>query len=142
MTIEYPSSPASSYARAAAEPILRASYADVAAPPVAQRYEETGGAPASMLGRPLTAELVTPDRVGRYTHYAGSIYWTPGTDARLVRGAIRDRWASLRWEAGPLGFPTRGEHDVPGGRRSTFEGGSITWDRATGATTVLYDERP
>ena len=31
---------------------------------------------------------------------------------------------------------------MPGGRRSTLEGGSVTWDRATGATTVLHDERP
>lgn len=89
------------------------------------------------LGYPTTDELPTPVRPGRYSHFQrGSIYWTPSTGAHEVYGAIRERWASLGWENSRLGFPTSGEHDAPGGRRSDFQGGVITWDRATSATTV------
>lgn len=94
-------------------------------------------AQAGPLGYPSTHELVTPDRVGHYNHFQrGSIYWTPTTGAREVRGAIRDRWASLGWERSRLGYPTSNEYDVPGGRRSDFQGGSITWDARTNVTTV------
>lgn len=67
---------------------------------------------------------------------ARSVYWSPRTGAHEVYGAIRDRWAAERWEAGRLGYPTRGEYDVPGGRATDFERGRIAWHRATGATTV------
>ena len=89
------------------------------------------------LGYPTTGERVAPDGVGRYNHFqGGSIYWSPATGAYAVQGAIRQRWASLAWEAGPLGYPTSNEYDVPGGRRSDFQRGSISWDARTGATTV------
>jgi hypothetical protein len=91
----------------------------------------------SALGFPTTGELGTPDGHGRFNHFTnGSIYWTPPTGAREVRGTIRARWAALGWERSPLGYPTSDEYDVPGGRASDFVGGRITWDRATGATTV------
>lgn len=38
-------------------------------------------------------------------HQHGSIYWSPGTSARIVSGPLRDRWAGLGWEAGLLGYP-------------------------------------
>ncbi len=90
------------------------------------------------LGYPLTDEQPTPTRPGRYTHFqGGSIYWSAQTGAHAVRGPIRDRWAALGWENGPLGFPVTGEYDVPGGRASDFQGGRVTWDRAAGRTTVI-----
>ena len=92
----------------------------------------------SVLGFPVTDEQGTPDGVGRYNHFeGGSVYWTPRTGAHEVYGAIRSRWSSMGWERSALGYPTSGEHDVPGGRRSTFQGGSITWTRSTGALTVV-----
>ena len=92
----------------------------------------------SHLGYPVTHESVTPDRVGRYNHFTGgSVYWTPATGAREVRGAIREQWARAGWERSVLRYPTSDEYDVPGGRRSDFQGGSITWDRATGRTTTV-----
>lgn len=92
---------------------------------------------AGVLGYPVTGERDTPDRRGRYNHFqSGSIYWSPATGAHEVYGSIRARWAAERWEAGPLGFPTSGEYDVPGGRANDFERGRITWDRATGLTRV------
>jgi uncharacterized protein with LGFP repeats len=49
------------------------------------------------MGYPTTDELSTPDGIGRYNHFdkAGSIYWTPGTGAHEVYGAIRQRWSAL-----------------------------------------------
>lgn len=92
----------------------------------------------SPLGYPMTNELGTPDGVGRFNHFQhGSVYWTPSTGAQEVRGAIRARWASLGWERSGLRYPISGEYDVPGGRRSDFQGGAIVWDASTGATTVL-----
>ncbi len=90
----------------------------------------------SALGYPVTDELGTPDRIGRFNHFErGSIYWTPGTGAREIRGAIRNHWAAMGWERG-LGYPVSDEYDVPGGRRSDFQRGSIVWDARTGATRV------
>jgi uncharacterized protein with LGFP repeats len=99
------------------------------------------GGPTGFLGYPTTDETGTPDLVGRYNHFwnNGSIYWTPGTDARSIHGAIRDRWASLGWEAGPLGYPTTDEYGTPDGvgRYNHFSnGGSIYWSPSTGAWSI------
>ncbi|WP_432506691.1 LGFP repeat-containing protein [Kineococcus arenarius] len=85
-----------------------------------------------VLGYPTTSE--TPIRGGAFNHFTGgSIYWSQATGAHLVRGAIREAWAQQGWETGRLGYPTSDEYDVPGGRRSDFAGGSITWTPAGGA---------
>ncbi|MCW2578111.1 MAG: Glucose/sorbosone dehydrogenase [Modestobacter sp.] len=89
-------------------------------------------------GEPLTDETSTPDGVGRFNHFAAlgaSIYWTPSTGAHVVEGAIRDRWAALGWERSYLGYPTSDEYPVPGGRRSDFQGGYVTWNATTGEVT-------
>jgi uncharacterized protein with LGFP repeats len=90
----------------------------------------------SFLGYPLTDETTTPDGVGRYNHFqGGSVYWTPGTGAHEVHGAIRARWASLGWERSFLGYPTSDEQSTEDGtaRFSEFQHGSIYWSPATGA---------
>ncbi|WP_345712531.1 N-acetylmuramoyl-L-alanine amidase, partial [Kineococcus glutinatus] len=88
----------------------------------------------SFLGFPVTDEVVLPK--GAFTHFqGGSVYWSRTTGARVVRGAIRDAWAAQGWETGKLGYPTSDEYDVPGGRRSDFQGGSLTWDASTGRVT-------
>lgn len=92
----------------------------------------------SALGFPVTDELPTPDRLGRYNHFqTGSIYWTPGTGAREVRGSIRQRWAATGWELGSLGYPTSNEYAIAGGRRNDFQRGSIVWDARTGLTNIV-----
>lgn len=98
------------------------------------------------LGYPTTDERPTPDRVGRYNHFAGtpatgtaSIYWTPSTGAHEVFGAIRRRWAALDYELGPLGYPTTGERPTPDGvgRYNHFsKTSSVYWTRGTGAHEV------
>jgi GH43 family beta-xylosidase len=88
------------------------------------------------LGYPLTDELGTPDRVGRFNHFQrGSIYWTPTTGAHEVHGAIRDKWASLGWERSSLGYPTSDEIPTPNGkgRMNHFQRGKIYWYPTTGA---------
>ena len=89
-------------------------------------------------GYPTTDESTCPDGVGRFNHFSkgSSIYWTPSTGAHQVGGAIRNKWQSLGWETSSLGYPTSDEYDIPGGRRSNFQGGTITWNASTGAVTV------
>lgn len=93
----------------------------------------------SFLGYPLTDELTAPDGTGKYTHFqGGSIYWTPGTGAHEVHGAIRNKWAAMGWEKSYLGYPITDETKTPDtvGRFSHFEGGSIYWTPKTGAQAV------
>ncbi|WP_054010872.1 choice-of-anchor D domain-containing protein [Arthrobacter sp. ERGS1:01] len=88
------------------------------------------------LGYPLTDEMSTSDKAGRYNHFAGSggasIYWSPKTGAHAVQGAIRARWAALGWEKGALGYPTTDEYGISGGRESDFRGGRLIWNSKTG----------
>ncbi|MEU9688144.1 AbfB domain-containing protein [Amycolatopsis japonica] len=88
-------------------------------------------------GAPAIDETGTPDGIGRYNHFAGggSIYWTSGTGAHLIYGAIKNKWKALDWERSALGYPTSDELDVPGGRCSNFQRGSIHYSFATGIAT-------
>ncbi len=98
-------------------------------------YEKWGqyGWELGHLRFPVTDELPTQDWSGAFTHFeGGSVYWSPSTGAHEVRGAIRDRWAALGWDRSYLGYPTSDEFGVPGGRRTNFERGSITWTASTG----------
>lgn len=82
----------------------------------------------STLRFPITDELPTPDRVGRFNHFGGgSVYWSRGSAAHEVHGLIRDEWARRGWERSGLGYPVSDEYAVAGGRRSDFEHGSIQW---------------
>ena len=95
------------------------------------------------LGYPLTDELGTPDGRGRYNHFqGGSIYWTPETDAHEVHGAIRERWAQMRWERSALGYPVSDEMTPPSGhgRISRFEHGMIHWTPEGGAEVREFGE--
>jgi uncharacterized protein with LGFP repeats len=99
----------------------------------AQLHGEEG-----FLGFPVTDELGTPDGRGRFSHFqGGSIYWTPQTGAHEVHGGIRQRWADMGWERSRLGYPLSDEKSSsdPGGRVSSFEGGSIFW-KPDGTTNV------
>ncbi|MBC2681278.1 hypothetical protein GSS87_02505 [Corynebacterium sp. 4HC-13] len=88
---------------------------------------------------PTTDELTTPDQIGRFNHFEeGSIYWTPSTDAQVVKGRIKDRWANQGWETGKLGYPTTSESSTPDGvgRFNHFQNGSIYWTPNTGPQVV------
>jgi hypothetical protein len=95
---------------------------------------------AGVLGYPIGDEIQTPDMKGRYNVFEhGSIYWTEETGAHEVLGFIRDKWKALGWETGALGYPISGEQVVTGGRKSDFQHGSLTWNSATGAVTVVMN---
>jgi uncharacterized protein with LGFP repeats len=66
----------------------------------------------------------------------GSIYWTSGTGAHEVHGAIRTKWRSLGGEAGFLGYPRSDEISVTVGRASQFQGGNVYWSSGNGAHEV------
>ncbi len=97
----------------------------------------------SAIGFPRTNELRTPARPGAFNHFqAGSIYWSPNTGAREVRGAIRDAWARLGWENSALGFPITDEvRTTRGGAYTLFQGGAVLWSPGTGAHAVFGDIR-
>ncbi|MBF6255766.1 hypothetical protein IU443_04420 [Nocardia farcinica] len=90
------------------------------------------------LGYPVTRETATPGDTGRFNHFqGGSIYWSVGTAAHQVGGAIRDKWGRLGWESGPLGFPVTDEStSADNGRYNLFNGGAIYYSPRTGAHAV------
>ncbi|MGY1773894.1 N-acetylmuramoyl-L-alanine amidase, partial [Blastococcus sp. SYSU D00813] len=96
------------------------------------------GGPAA-LGAPTTDELPTPDGVGRFNAFTGaSIYWTPTTDAHVVRGQVRELWGAKGWETGLLGYPSRDEVCglTGGGCFQEFQGGNVYRSPATGVHLV------
>ncbi len=110
-----------------------------------QEYMKTG-ATAGILGYPLTDESTTPDGVGRYNLFGTSggsgavagVYWTPQTGAHEVHGAIYQRWASMGWERGSVGYPTSDEMDTPehSGRYNDFQHGAIGWTPSSGPIVI------
>jgi uncharacterized protein with LGFP repeats len=93
------------------------------------------------LGYPIDDETTTPDTIGRYNYFDkhGAIYWTPGTGAQAIHGAILDKWASLGWETSFLGYPTQDEATTPNqiGRFNYFSNhGAIYWTGPTGAWSI------
>jgi hypothetical protein len=105
---------------------------------IEQEWLRIGGA-RSVVGAPVTSETPTPSRTGAFNHFErGSIYWSPGTGAHEVHGAIRGTWTATGWENGLLGFPTTDETRTPNGlgAYNHFQGGSIYWSPPTGAHEV------
>ena len=103
------------------------------------RYRATGGS-GGPLAFPTTDTRVTGDRLGRYNRFNGSgggaIFWSSATGAQAVYGPIFVRWAQLSYERGPLGYPTSSVYAITGGQRVDFQRGYITYNSATGQTTV------
>jgi uncharacterized protein with LGFP repeats len=92
------------------------------------------GAENGALGYPVSDEICGLRAGGCATHFqGGSIYWAPATGASVVSGAIRDAWVAQGSEGGLLGYPVGNGYAVAGGLAQRFEGGTLTWDRGTGA---------
>ncbi|MFP5218814.1 MAG: LGFP repeat-containing protein, partial [Actinomycetes bacterium] len=64
----------------------------------------------------------------------GTVYARDGVVGH-VRGVIALHWVSLGGLGSPLGMPVSGEYDVPGGKRTDFERGTLTWWASTGRVT-------
>ncbi|MCW2621011.1 MAG: repeat-containing protein [Frankiales bacterium] len=106
---------------------------------ILDRYLRTGGA-GGPLGLPVSDEKsLAGGAAGDFQN--GTILWTPSTGAWAVQGLIRYHYLQLGGAAGDLGFPTSDEYDVPGGRASTFRGGTVYWSPATGVWSVRGDIR-
>ncbi|QIS16433.1 M57 family metalloprotease [Nocardia arthritidis] len=86
---------------------------------------------------PTTRELPTR-KPGRFNNFeGGSIYWSSETDAHNIWGLIRDKWASLDWENGRLGFPTSDEFGTrDNGAGQHMEGGELYYSPSTGVHPV------
>jgi hypothetical protein len=82
------------------------------------------------LGYPLTDEMSTPVKEGRYNHFQnGSIYYKWGTGrAFTIKGTYEKVYSDLGWENSRLGFPISNEYAHGAGTRQDFEGGSIEID--------------
>jgi len=97
------------------------------------------GAESGLLGYP-TADETSVAGGTMTTFRGGSLYWSSATGARMVRGALLERYAAA---GGPavLGFPTTDDGPAPGGggAKVALEGGAIYWSAATGAHLVLGD---
>ncbi len=114
---------------------------------ILQKWEEKGAERNFGVGYPISDEMETPDKNGRYSHFEnGSIYYTQGTGACIVGGKIRDKWASLGWERSFLGYPTSDSTQVDGygfggyinpGYCNHFEYGSI-YATLSGEAYVIY----
>jgi Ca2+-binding RTX toxin-like protein len=105
---------------------------------ILQQYLAMGG-PNGFLGYPRTSEIDAPGGGGRMNRFAnGNIYWSPGTGAQAVYGAILGRYVALGETASVLRFPTTSEVGTPDGvgRYNHFQGGSIYWTSGTGAHEV------
>jgi len=97
-------------------------------------YQGLGG-PGSLAGLPTTDEQTVAG--GRASTFTGATnYWSPGTGAHEVHGAIRSAYLTYGGPGSPLALPTSDEQPTPGGRQNTYQHGTITWNATTGATTV------
>lgn len=100
-----------------------------------QKYTEAGG-PTGTLGMPEGEEQVAGDG-GRYQNFSGgTIFFSEDTGAHIVWGDIREAWEANGGADGQLGFPTSDEETTPEGKKSEFEGGTITWNSSDRSTTV------
>lgn len=106
---------------------------------IEEAYTATGG--PDKWGNPLIAESPA-FQGGRFQTFEKNVsfYWkanVAGGTAHFVGGAIRGKWASLRYERGVLGWPLTNEIDVPGrGKRQNFQGGNVYYSSAGGTRTV------
>ncbi len=107
------------------------------ADPVTVYYNQLGGR-SSYLGSPVDdAHPIAGGQARDFT--GGSIYWSAGTGAHAVHGAILAHYQSLGGPTGFLGYPVTDETGTPDGigRYNHFSAaGSIYWTPNTGAWSI------
>ncbi|GAB3622387.1 hypothetical protein GCM10027418_04690 [Mariniluteicoccus endophyticus] len=94
------------------------------------------GAEKGRLGLPTGPERCGYAGGGCFQTFAGgSVYWSPASGAHPLSGRIGDRWGSLGWENGRLGYPVGDEMCglVRGGCWQQFQGGRLYWSPKTDA---------
>lgn len=103
--------------------------------PIRAAYIAAGG-PAGGLGAPTSSTICGLRFNGCSQNFQnGTLYWTSGTGAVVVRGAIRGRYQANGAENSALGYPIGPETCGirAGGCYQNFQGGAILWSPATGA---------
>jgi uncharacterized protein with LGFP repeats len=96
------------------------------------------GAP-ELLGSPTSNVICGIKDGGCFQPFVkGAVYWSPATGARIVHGAIQERWNSWGWETGFLGYPTGEEHCQlkDGGCFQDFQNGAMYWHPTLGAHAI------
>jgi uncharacterized protein with LGFP repeats len=99
-----------------------------------------GGYERSSLGYPTGEQVCGLRDGGCFQDFQrGAVYWSSGTGARSVGGAIRVKWASTTWETGYLGYPTTASTCglTGGGCYQQFQGGRVYWSSPTGAHAMV-----
>ncbi|WP_157944057.1 hypothetical protein [Blastococcus atacamensis] len=97
------------------------------------------GAQAGVLGYPVGGDEAVPG--GYRTRFTGgTTYWSAGTGARTIRGALLDKFERSGGPAA-LGYPVinDGATSTGDGAYVDLTGGSIYWTSATGARVVRGD---
>ncbi len=103
---------------------------------ILQAFRAAGGH-TGFLGLPTTSDAWTPDGRAAFVRFeGGDVYWAQATGAQVVAGPTAVAYRNQGGTSSALGLPTRSTHPVPGGTRTDFERGSMTWSSATGAVTV------
>lgn len=98
--------------------------------------ENTG----SLLGYPLTDEVVLPDGQGRMNRFErGVLYWSPTTGAHPVTGIILAEWGESGYETGQFGYPVSDERDADPGRVQEFQNGHIDFGTSSDVSQPFYD---
>ncbi|MGY2084927.1 LGFP repeat-containing protein [Blastococcus sp. SYSU DS0539] len=87
------------------------------------------------LGAPIGNEEAAGSGV-RQAFTGGTIYWSAGTGARVVQGAVAIAYDRAGGAAGPLGLPVGDEKPSGAARVQQFTSGSIYWTSAGGAHPV------
>ena len=104
------------------------------------RYSAFGGA-SSLLGTPVGGAVDIEDGA-RQDYTGGAIFYSEGSGAHVMYGAILDRFRALGGPEGSgLGFPTNDESDAGDGvgRFNDFSrpaGASVYWNPANGAWVI------
>lgn len=111
---------------------------------ILEKYESLGGPADSDLGFPTIDEGPGRAPESRNTTFSAGdkpvIFWTPGTGAHVVRGAINAAWDRLGGSSGPLGVPAADEIYRGDVVTQKFTGGELTYNmRDKTFTTVPPD---
>jgi uncharacterized protein with LGFP repeats len=102
------------------------------------RWTAIGGM-NSPLGAPTSPEASGAGDTRYATFEKGAVYWSPGSGAAPVTGAIYDAWASLGFERGALGLPTSAEIQEPEWIVQNFQHGTLNFDRQNSTVTRVID---
>lgn len=100
------------------------------------KWAEKGGH-RGILRYPVSDEVPCGPGDGRFNHFeGGSIYWRADIGPHMVHGPVRDKWASLGWQDGGLGYPLSDVRVSGDTQSGTFQHGTIVWTPSRGAVVA------